>query len=190
MDTRNIERKIAIGARLITLLATMASTLGAVIMIVIGLEDTLLAVSVQLRAEAGPLPPGDATAIRIISALDRFLMAIVLLYFAYGVYVLFVRPGKSTEELGIPNWLRIEGIGQLKQTVAELIVVVLFVLFLRVAVETFVAHGPGLTYEELLKLLTLPVAIFLLAAALKLAELHPKKGADAGDRTGNKTRPR
>ncbi|MGA8260534.1 MAG: YqhA family protein [Arenicellales bacterium] len=183
MDTRNIERKIAVGARLVTLLATMASTLGAIIMIVIGLEDTFLAVWIQLGAKAGPMPPGDATAIRVISALDRFLMAIVLLYFAYGVYVLFVRPEKSTEELGIPKWLRIEGIGQLKQTVAEVIVVVLFVLFLRVAMETFVAHGPEFAYGELLKLLTLPVSIFLLAAALKLAELHPKKGTDAEKET-------
>lgn len=190
MDTTNIEKRIAIGARLVTLLATMASTLGAIIMIVIGLEDTLLAVWVQLGAEAGAMPRGDATVIRIISALDRFLMAIVLLYFAYGIYVLFVRPDRSTEELGIPRWLRIEGIGQLKQTVAEVIVVVLFVLFLRVAVETFVAHGTDLSYLELLKLLTLPVSIFLLAAALKLAELHPKKGTDAEDRTGTETKPR
>lgn len=174
MDTTRVEKKIAIGARLITLLAVMASTLGAIIMILIGLEDTILAIQIHFGADPGALPSGDATAIRIISALDRFLMSIVLLYFAYGIYMLFVRPGHVTEDLGIPKWLRIEGIGQLKQTVAEVIVVVLFVLFLRVAVETYVAHGPELSWPELLKLLTLPVSIFLLAASLKLAELHPK----------------
>ena len=52
--------------------------------------------------------------------------------------------------------------------------VVLFVLFLRVAVETFVAHGPDLSWRELVKLLILPLSIFLLAGALKLAELYPK----------------
>lgn len=174
MDTRSIERKIAIGARLITLLVVMASTLGAVIMIGIGIDDTLSAILINFGDEAGSLPSGDATAIRIISALDRFLMAIVLLYFAYGVYMLFVRPTSGSEEMGIPNWLKIEGIGQLKQTVAEVIVVVLFVLFLRVAVETYVAHGPELSWQELAKLLILPASIFLLSAALKLAELHPK----------------
>lgn len=178
MDTKPIERKIAIGARLVTLLAVMASTIGAVIMIFIGLEDTVSAIRIQLGGDTGGLPASDATAISIISALDRFLMAIVLLYFAYGIYVLFVRPDKSPEDLGIPQWLHIEGIGQLKQTLAEVIVVVLFVLFLRVAVETFVAHGPELSWSELLKLLILPVSIVLLAAALKLAELHPKSKND------------
>lgn len=174
MDTKPIERRIAIGARLVTLLAVMGSSLGAVIMIIIGLEDMISAVSIQLGGDPGGLPAADATAIKIISALDRFLMAIVLLYFAYGIYALFVRPEIPPEDLGIPRWLHIEGIGQLKQTLAEVIVVVLFVLFLRVAVETFVAHAPELSWSELLKLLILPVSIMLLAAALKLAELHPK----------------
>ncbi len=175
MDTRPFERRIAIAARFVTLLAAvLASTVGAVIMIVIGLEDTLAAVRIQLGGDAGGLPAGDATAISIIGALDRFLMAIVLVYFAYGIYVLFIRPEQLPEELGIPKWLHIEGIGQLKQTLAEVIIVILFVLFLRVAVETFVAHGPELSWLELFKLLILPLSIVLLAAALKLAELHPK----------------
>lgn len=178
MDTKPIERNIAIAARFVTLLAVFASTVGAIIMMLIGLEDTIAAVRIQLGGDAGGLPPGDATAISIIGALDRFLMAIVLLYFAYGIYVLFIRPEQSPEELGIPKWLHIEGIGQLKQTLAEVIVVVLFVLFLRVAVETFVAHGPELSWLELLKLLILPISIVLLAAALKLAELHPKSRKD------------
>ncbi len=178
MYTRNIERKVAIGARLITLLAVLASTLGSIVMILIGIEDSVAAVRIHFGADAGVLPSGDATAIRIISALDRFLMAIVLLYFAYGIYMLFVRPDSPAEDLGIPRWLRVEGIGQLKQTVAEVIVVVLFVLFLRVAVETYVAQGPELSWQGLLKLLTLPLSILFLAASLKLAELHPKSKSD------------
>jgi uncharacterized membrane protein YqhA len=174
MDTQPIERKFAIGARIATLLAVGASTIGALVMIVIGLEETAIAVWTQLTREPGALPAGDATAIHLISALDRFLMAIVLLYFAYGIYILFVRPGRDAEELGVPQWLHVEGIGQLKQTLAEVIVVVLFVLFLRVAVETFVAQGPDLSWQEIAKFLTLPLSIVLLAGALKLAELHPK----------------
>ena len=174
MDTQPLERKFAIGARLATLLAVGASTVGALLMIFIGLEDTAKAVWIQITREPGALPPADATAIHLISALDRFLMAIVLLYFAFGIYTLFIRPREDPEALGVPQWLHVEGIGQLKQTLAEVTVVVLFVLFLRVAVETFVAHGPEISWREMFKLLTLPVSIVLLAAALKLAELHPK----------------
>ncbi len=174
MDTQPVERKIAVGARLATLAAVAASTVGALLMIFIGLEETARAVWTQVTREPGALPAGDATAIHLISALDRFLMAIVLLYFAFGIYVLFVRPGREAEDLGVPRWLHVESIGQLKQTLAEVIVIVLFVLFLRVALETFVAQGPDISWQGISKLLTLPVAIVLLAAALKLAELHPK----------------
>jgi uncharacterized membrane protein YqhA len=174
MKLRKIERKLAIAARLTTFFAVVASSVGAAVMIAIGVRETVSAILSQVEPEASPLPAGDATAIRLISSLDRFLMAIVLLYFAYGIYALFVRPDDSARDLGIPDWLNVEGIGQLKQTLAEVIVVVLFVLFLRVALETFIARGPNLTWLAIVELLTLPVAIFLLSAALKLAELHPK----------------
>jgi len=174
MDIRSIERKLAIAVRLTTFLAVLASSAGAILMIVMGLLDTTAAIVVQFEPEDATLPVSDATAIHLISSLDRFLMAIVLLYFAYGIYILFVRPEDSSEALGIPRWLKVEGIGELKQTLAEVIIVVLFVLFLRVALETFIAEGPDLTWRAVVKLLTLPVAILLLSAALKLAELHPK----------------
>jgi|GEM_PF-5739457 len=50
----------------------------------------------------------------------------------------------------------------------------LFVLFLRVALEGFIADGPDLPWMEIVKLLTLPAAIVLLSAAPKLAEPPPK----------------
>lgn len=174
MDTRRIERQVAVGARFVTFVAVAASSLGALLMIFIGLRETVMAFREQLVRESGALKPDDATAIHLISALDRFLMAIVLLYFAYGIYLLFVRPERQEEELGIPRWLHVEGIGQLKQTLAEVIVVVLFVLFLRVALETFTAQGPDITLQAAVKILILPLSILLLAAALRLAELHPK----------------
>jgi len=130
-------------------------------------------------------PVGAATlarpsaAVHLVSALDRFLMGVVLLYFAFGVYLLFIRPDRTPDELGIPAWLHVEGIGQLEQTLAEVIIVILFVLFLRMALESYIAQGPDLSWPAALKLLTLPVSIFLLSAALKLAELHPKRGERA-----------
>ena len=89
-------------------------------------------------------------------------------------YTRLTRLGYTDSARHFAAWLNVEGIGQLKQTLAEVIVVVLFVLFLRVALETFIARGPNLTWLAIVELLTLPVAIFLLSAALKLAELHPK----------------
>lgn len=175
MNTLEFERRFAVAARLFTFLAVFASSIGAFLMIGIGLKDTVLAARTLLLATDLALPRGDATAVHLISALDRFLMGVVLLYFAFGVYLLFVRPNRRPEELGIPQWLRVDSIGQLKQTLAEVIIVILFVLFLRVALESYIAQGPDLAWPDALKLLTLPLSIFLLSAALKLAELHPKR---------------
>ena len=174
MSMLDLERKVAMAARLLTLLAVLASSVGAFLMIGIGVKDTVLAARTLLVPTEAVLPAGDAAAVHLVSALDRFLMGVVLLYFAFGVHLLFVRPSHRPEDLGIPHWLRVEGIGQLKQTVAEVIIVILFVLFLRVALEGYIAQGPEMTWPEVFKLLTLPISIFLLSAALKLAELHPK----------------
>lgn len=174
MDTTPFERRIAVGARWLTILAVLGSSLGAFLMIFIGLQETVMAFRVQFESAPGPLPPSHASAVHLIGALSRFVMAIVLLYFAFGIYLLFVRPDQPAEGLGVPRWLDVEGIGQLKQTLAEAILVVLFVLFLRIAVETFLAQGLNFSWKEMAGLLILPTAIFLLAAALKLAELHPK----------------
>ena len=174
MDTSSFERRVAVTVRWLTLLAVLASTVGALLMIAIGLQETAMAFQVQFASDGNPLPASHATAVHLIGSLSRFLMAIVLLYFAFGIYLLFVRPDRPVEELGVPQWLHVEGIGQLKQTLAQAIIVVLFVLFLRVAVETFLAQGLDFTTKQILALLTLPAAIFLLAAALKLAELHPR----------------
>ena len=175
MRTLEFERRMAVAARLATFVAVLASSVGAMLMIGIGVSETVMAARTLAAPTQEGLPRGDATAVHLISALDRFLMAVVLLYFAFGVYLLFVRPDRRPEEVGIPQWLQVEGIGQLKQTLAEVIIVILFVLFLRVALESYITQGPDLAWPAVLKLLTLPVAIFLLSAALKLAELHPKK---------------
>jgi uncharacterized membrane protein YqhA len=175
MRPLEFERQVALAARFFTFAAVVASSLGAFLMIGIGLKETVLAARALFVATDTVLPRGDATAVHLVSALDRFLMGVVLLYFAFGVYLLFIRPDRRPEELGIPPWLHVEGIGELKQTLAEVIIVILFVLFLRVALESFIAQGPDLSWPAVLKLLTLPVSIFLLSAALKLAELHPKR---------------
>jgi len=102
------------------------------------------------------------------------LIAIVLLYFAYGVYSLFVRE-QQEPELSIPQWLRVQHIGQLKQVVAEVIIVVLFVLFLRVALRAFQDPDLSLTWVQVATFLLLPVATALLSLSLRLVALHPKR---------------
>ncbi|MGM0584908.1 MAG: YqhA family protein [Pseudomonadota bacterium] len=180
MSQRSVERAVVTTVRRSLVLAVLASFVGAGLMILIGLQDTADAVLQLVHPQENDLPVGDAIAVRLISALDRFVIAVVLLYFGFGIYSLFVRPNQVPEDTGVPGWLDVQGIGQLKQTLAETIIVVLFVLFLRVTLETFIDQGVNLEWPSLLKLLTLPAAIFLLSASLRLAELHPKTRPHAG----------
>jgi uncharacterized membrane protein YqhA len=176
LDLRRIERRIIVGSRFFTLIAVAGSLVGSVLMFILGLFSIYGALRYGLRvdAESDDLF-GSAAVISVIGGLDRFLIALVLLYFAYGVYSLFIHPDESEESLALPVWLRVTQIGQLKQIVAEVIIVILFVLFLRFALQAFSGPAPvSLTWLQIATLLTLPVGTLLLAAALRLVELHPK----------------
>ncbi len=123
------------------------------------------------------LEPRDfstSAVINVIEALDRFLIGMVLLYFAYGVYSLFIHPGEPKERIAIPEWLRVREIGQLKQVVAELILVIIFVLFLRAVLEAFSHPRFAADWLTLASLALLPFSGLLIALALRLVELHPK----------------
>ena len=184
MDVGGLERAVFGGSRLLAIIAVIGSIAGALLMFFLGAVYTYDAFAHLLAegsAYAEDVPRGDRVVIYLISALDRFLIAVVLLYFAYGLYGLFVRPDRSPRELGLPSWLHVERIGELKQTLAEVIIVILFVLFLRVALETFHRKELDLTLVAMAEFLLLPFAIVLLATALRLAELNPKskKNPDA-----------
>lgn len=180
IDWEKSERRLLYGTRLVTLVAVISSFTGSLLMFWLGLANTWRAFVTQVRDSDGPLPADDLAVIYLIGALDRFLIAIVLMFFGYGIYVLFVRPEATSIQLGLPQWLHVESIGQLKQTLAEVIIIVLFVLFLRVALETFAAGPPAFEWKGMLGFLVLPLAIALLAAGLKMAQLHPKPPSHIG----------
>ncbi len=178
---RKIERSIVLGSRYLTLMAVLGSLASSVLMFYLGLYDIYMAFEQGLSAPTqgeAEASPGALAVIKVIEGLDRFLIAIVLLYFAYGVYSLFIRPEQALketrDELALPSWLRVKEIGQLKQVVAEVIIVIIFVLFLRAALQLFQHSDMILSWQQIATLLLLPVCTALLAISLKLVELHPK----------------
>lgn len=177
MKFNDLEKGFFWGTRFFTLVAVLASLGGALLMFYIGAENTLAAFSQQLGAEPSSLeglPEDEATVISLMVALDNFLIGVVLLFFAYGVYGLFVRPDFNSRDLGLPEWMHVEQIGQLKQTIAEVIIVVLFVLFLRIALQTFQSGAEPPSLLRIGWFLMLPFSILMLAGGLRLVELHPK----------------
>jgi uncharacterized membrane protein YqhA len=189
LQLRTIERRIAVGSRFLTLPAVLGSLAGSLLMFALGLYNIYEAFRYGLSESASQehTPFGTGAVISVIEGLDRFLIAVVLLYFAYGVYSLFIHPEQAEEELALPAWLRVKQIGQLKQVVAEVIIVVLFVLFLRVALQTFRNPNVELTALQVATFVLLPISTALLAFALKFVELHPKPSRPAA---GKESEPR
>lgn len=185
MKLRDLERNIVVSSRYLTVFAVFGSLAGSVLMFFLGLFNIYLAFAGGLRISLDEDESFGAQAvISVIEALDRFLIAIVLLYFAYGVYTLFLHPEETEEDLALPEWLKIRQIGQLKQVVAEVIIVILLVLFLRLALQAFHSETTTLEALQIATLMVLPVSVLLLALALRFVQLHPKP--DVEDRADQK----
>ena len=189
LNLRLIERRIVVSSRFMSLIAVVGSLFGSLLMFFLGAYNIYEAFVRGLRVEeredgeAGEF--GTNAVISIIEGLDRFLIAIVLIYFAYGVYSLFIHPGEDEEKLALPAWLRVTQIGQLKQVVAEVIIVILLVLFLRVALQAYTTPNLQLGWERIAALALLPISIALLALALRMVELHPKPPSHGPKRDEN-----
>jgi uncharacterized membrane protein YqhA len=120
---------------------------------------------------------GDAVqkqvTVPVLEAVDSFLFGIVLVIFAYGIAIGFVFTLPEGYGGRLPPWMKVGGVGQLKATLAEVVIVVLIVIFARVVVE---AQGK---FEW--SMLVLPASILMISVALRMIELGGKEGAKEED---------
>jgi len=120
---------------------------------------------------------GQQLVVPVLEAFDAFLFGIVLVIFAYGIAIGFVFSLPEGYGRRLPNWMKVEGVGQLKATLAEVVIVVLIVIFARVVVGTVELDKP---FDW--PLLVLPASILLIAAALGMIELGAaKRSRNAGE---------
>jgi uncharacterized membrane protein YqhA len=112
---------------------------------------------------------GAQVVVPVLEAVDAFLFGIVLVIFAYGIAIGFVFTLPEGYGGKLPNWMKVGGVGQLKATLAEVVIVVLIVIFARVVVGTV---DSGKIFEW--PMLVLPGSILLIAAALRILELGGK----------------
>ena len=147
--------------RYISLIAVIASGLGSILMFLIGAIKTGWAYLAYFSGGITHQPDLSAkVAITyMIQAIDVFLIGLVLMIFAGGIYQLFIRRLEqgSTE---INNWVKVTSITQLKRILVELVIVILFVKTLEGAL---VIESGGYKWENLV----LPLGILMLALALK-----------------------
>jgi uncharacterized membrane protein YqhA len=125
--------------RWLTIAAVTFSAIGAALMFVIGSVATVKAIGVYFGLEELKALSSEAAliaSVELIGALDQFLLGLVLLVFAYGVYALFVvadRDQWESERIGLraPDWLKVTSVTDLKVKLLEVITVLLAVLFLK-----------------------------------------------------------
>ena len=162
-------------ARYVSIVAVVFGAVGAVLMFVIGSVTTIKAIGVYFGTDEFKALSSDAalaTTVDIVAALDQFLLGLVLLVFAYGVYSLWVVADREAweEERGhvrAPDWLRVNNVTDLKVKLLEVIAVLLAVLFLKAALAT----------EEPLEwpALVIPLSVALLALTvwfIRRSETH------------------
>jgi len=120
---------------------------------------------------------GDAVqkqvTVPVLEAVDSFLFGIVLVIFAYGIAIGFVFTLPEGYGQRLPVWMKVGGVGQLKATLAEVVIVVLIVIFARIVVE---ANG-HLQWS----MLVLPASILMISVALRMIELGSKEEAKEDD---------
>ena len=148
--------------RYLSVVAIICSIIGSLFMFVIGAVKTFSAIWF-FSPEDIEIGRGDYTTKLLVQSVDAFLFGLILLIFSFGVYNLFIkRMTPSQQERAF--WLDVRSIGHLKNTLAEVIIIILFVKFL----ELVLSDIPNLTWESLI----LPISIGILAAALKLLDLR------------------
>ncbi|MDX1335083.1 MAG: YqhA family protein [Gammaproteobacteria bacterium] len=159
---------IMIRLRYVSLIAVIASGLGSVLMFIIGAIKVFGAYNAYFGADyLDTTLPNEAANIAItflIQAVDTFLIGLVFMIFSGGIYFLYIRH-IDTEKPEVSSWIRIQNISQLKNILAELVIIILFVKFLEGALKFSLND---LKWE----MLVLPAGIMMLAIALKLLALN------------------
>jgi uncharacterized membrane protein YqhA len=159
--------------RYVTIVSVVFSFVGSLLMLYLGAAKIIQACRIyffqQPIADGAPayLDYSERTMIAVVESIDAFLIALVLIIFSAGVYTLFIGELSGLGRDGRWAWMRIGNVERLKQVLVELILVVLAVLFLRLALW----EAEQLQWE----LLILPAGIALLAAALKLVGWRTEK---------------
>ena len=115
--------------RYITILAVILSILSAFTLIVIGSWDIIEAVIFYNPLFDASISSNNELLFKLISAIDLFLIGIVLLIFGFGIYELFVSEIDFANAKFTESTLKIRDLDQLKNKIIKVIIIVLIVKF-------------------------------------------------------------
>ena len=121
--------KILWNVRYITFLAVLLSIISAFSLIVLGSWDIIQAVIFYNPLFDDSISNNNELLFKIISAIDLFLIGIVLLIFGFGIYELFVSEIDFANAKFTESTLKIRDLDQLKNKIIKVIIIVLIVKF-------------------------------------------------------------
>ncbi|MFV7791024.1 YqhA family protein [Aliarcobacter lanthieri] len=157
-------------SRFIVVFAVIFGFLGAVILFIVASIDLInVAKFVITTFLEGTHPEHfhEDIVAGIIGAVDLYLIAVVLLIFAFGIYELFISKIDEANTSDENSILNISSLDQLKDKIAKVIIMVLVVNYFQRVIHT--------KYETPLELLYFALAIVALAVGLYFSGKVGKK---------------
>jgi uncharacterized membrane protein YqhA len=153
---------ILFNSRIIVIFAVIGSLISSLVMFLHGALVIFSSVSEFIAHPMAHGEHGDELSIALISSVDSFLFATVLLIFAMGIYELFISriDPASRHSDSRPNWLEIHSLDDLKAALGKVILMILIVRLFETAVK--------MQYTEPLHLLWLALCVLFVAVALYL----------------------
>ena len=121
--------KILWSVRYITILAVILSIIAAFTLIILGSWDIIEAVIFYNPLFDESISNNNHLLFKIISAIDLFLIGIVLLIFGFGIYELFVSEIDFANAKFTESTLKIRDLDQLKNKIIKVVIIVLIVKF-------------------------------------------------------------
>jgi uncharacterized membrane protein YqhA len=149
-------------SRFIVILAVIFAVLGAISLFAVASADIWKMVVVTWNVFVNHLHPDnfhENLIGKIIGAIDLYLIGVVLLIFAFGIYELFISEIDEAEnsEVG-DSILAVHSLDELKSKLGNVIVMVLIVIFFKKVIH--------MHFETPLDMLYLAIGIFALALSL------------------------
>ena len=121
--------KLLWNVRYITILAVILSIIAAFTLIILGSWDIIQAVIFYNPLFDESISNNNDLLFKIISAIDLFLIGIVLLIFGFGIYELFVSEIDFANAKFTESTLKIRDLDQLKNKIIKVVIIVLIVKF-------------------------------------------------------------
>ena len=122
-------RRALVASRYVVFIAVVGTFVASLALLVyeaIVVAETVIEI---VREGAVSSKAAKALAVRLIEAVDIFLIAIAIYIISLGLYALFI-----DDTLPLPRWLEVHSLDDLKENLVSIVIAVLAVLFLREAV--------------------------------------------------------